>query len=48
MLLIEFKKGIEYLKKAMIYTHRIDYLLAGDDSDETFLERLKKDLDEKR
>jgi len=42
----EFKKGIELIKNAQIYAHRIDYLLSGDDGEETFHERLKEDLDE--
>ena len=40
----EFKNGVELIKKAQIYTHRIDWLLSGDDGEETFLERLKSDL----
>ena len=43
----EFKKGIEYLKKAEIYTQRIDWLLAGDDGEDTFHKRLKEDLENK-
>lgn len=41
----EFKKAIEYLKKAEIYTQRIDWLVSGDDGEETFHKRLKEDLD---
>lgn len=33
------------LRKAAIYTHRIDWLFAGDDGPETFIFRLKKELD---
>lgn len=40
----EFKKGLKYLRLAYIYTQRIDWLIAGDDGDDTFLERLKEDL----
>ena len=40
----EFKKGLEYLYKAYVYTQRIDWFLSGDDSEETFHERLKEDL----
>lgn len=40
-----FKEGVEILRKAEVYAHRIDWLLSGDDGDETFLERLKEDLD---
>ncbi len=41
----EFKKAYALLRMAEIYAHRIDWLLAGDDGEETFLERLKQDLD---
>lgn len=40
----EFKKGVELLKKAQVYAQRIDWLLSGDDGEETFHERLKEDL----
>lgn len=42
----EFKKGVELLKKAEAYANRIDYLLSGDDGEEEFHKRLKKDLEE--
>ena len=41
----KFKEAISIIRKASIYMHRIDWLLSGDDGDETFLERLKDDLD---
>ena len=41
----KFKEAVIILRKAAIYTQRIDWLLSGDDGEETFLERLKKDLD---
>jgi hypothetical protein len=41
----EFKKGYEFLRKAEIYAQRMDWLFAGDDGNETFLERLKEELD---
>lgn len=40
----EFKKGAEIIKLAQIYMHRIDWLLSGDDGEESFLTRLKKEL----
>jgi hypothetical protein len=40
----EFKKGIEFLRKAQIYAHRIDYLLSGDDGEDSFVRRLNEDL----
>ena len=44
-ILAEFKKGYELLRKAEIYAQRMDWLFAGDDGNETFLERLKEELD---
>lgn len=41
----EFKKGYEMLRKAEIYAQRIDWYLAGDDSENSFMKRLKEDLD---
>jgi hypothetical protein len=43
----EFKKGVELLKLAQIYAHRIDWLVSGDDGNESFLKRLKEDLNKK-
>lgn len=40
----KFKEGVDLLKKAEVYTQRIDWLLSGDDGEETFLRRLKEDL----
>jgi restriction endonuclease S subunit len=40
----EFKKGIEILKQAYVYAQRIDWLISGDDGEDTFHERLKHDL----
>ena len=41
----EFKLAVWYLKQAMVYTQRIDWLLSGDDGEETFHQRLKRDLE---
>ena len=41
-----FKDGIKALRKAYIYTQRIDWLVSGDDSEESFIERLNKELEE--
>jgi len=41
-----FNKAVEYLKKARIYTQRIDWFLSGDDGEENFLKRLKEELNE--
>lgn len=40
----EFKIGVELLRRAEVYAHRIDWLLSGDDGEETFLRRLELDL----
>jgi hypothetical protein len=40
----KFKEGLEILRKAEIYAQRIDWLISGDDGEESFLERLKEDL----
>ena len=42
----EFRKGIELLKKAELNAQRIDWLLSGDDGEDSFHERLKEDLEE--
>lgn len=40
----EFKKAVKYLSIAYVYAQRVDWLVSGDDSEESFMERLKKDL----
>lgn len=42
----EFKVGVALLKKAQIYAHRIDWLVSGDDGEDSFRERLAEDLQE--
>lgn len=42
----EFKRGLKILRQAYIYAHRIDYLLAGDDGEDSFLKRTKKELED--
>lgn len=42
----EFRKGIDILKKAQVYAHRIDWLMSGDDGEENFHKRLKEELKE--
>lgn len=42
----EFRETLYLLKAARTRVHRIDWLVSGDDSEETFLERLKEDLKE--
>jgi len=38
------RKDIELLNEAYVLTQRLDWLLSGDDSEETFFERLKEDM----
>jgi hypothetical protein len=40
----KFKEAVNYLKLAAIYAQRIDWLMAGDDGEETFLKRLEEDI----
>lgn len=42
--LAEFRKAVEILKQAEVYAQRIDWLLSGDDGEESFHKRLKEDL----
>lgn len=42
----EFKTGLDILRKAFVYAHRIDYLVSGDDGEESFHERLKEELEQ--
>ena len=39
-----FKDGVKALRKAAIYANRIDWLLSGDDGEESLKERLEKEL----
>ena len=41
----KFKEGLDILRKAEVYAQRIDWLVSGDDGEESFLERLKEDLE---
>jgi hypothetical protein len=40
----EFKRAVYFLRKAQIYAHRVDYLLSGDDGEESFLKTLDEEL----
>ena len=42
----EFRKGVDVLKKAQVYAKRIDWLISGDDGEESFHKGLKKKLKE--
>ncbi len=41
-----FKLAILNLRVAFAFTHRIDYFLSGDDSEDSFLNKLNEDLEE--
>lgn len=41
----EFRKAVRILKQAEVYAERIDWLLSGDDGEETFHKRLKAELE---
>lgn len=41
----EFEKAVKILKEAAVYAQRIDWLVSGDDGEETFHKRLKNDLE---
>ena len=40
-----FKEAIEVLKKAEIYTQRIDWYLSGDDGEDSLVSRLKSEFE---
>ena len=42
----KFKIAIKYLKIAQIYTKRIEWLLSGDDGEDSFHERLREELED--
>ena len=44
----KFSKGLEIIRQAAIYLNRIDYLLSGDDGEDSFHRRLNKELEENR
>ena len=40
----KFQKTVSLLRQARIYVQRIDWLVSGDDGEETFLRRLMQEL----
>ena len=40
----QFKIAIEHLRKAKVYLHRIDWLISGDNDENSFHERLFEDF----
>jgi len=41
----KFKEAVVLLRQAEIYAQRIDWLISADDGPETFLKKLKEDLE---
>ena len=41
----EFQKGLLLLRQAHVYAQRIDWLVSGDDGEDSFHNRLKHDLE---
>lgn len=41
----KIKENIGYLKRAYIFTQRIDWFISGDDCEENFYERLKEEIE---
>lgn len=46
--IVQFKEAVVALRTAYIYAHRVDYLLSGDDGNESFITRLKEELQDVR
>ena len=42
----KMKDAVKALKIAQVYAQRVDWLLSGDDGEESFLRRLEKELNE--
>jgi hypothetical protein len=42
----EFRKGLQALRVAQVYAQRIDWLVSGDDGEDSFISRLERDLKE--
>jgi len=40
----EFKRGLLILRQAHVYAQRIDWLVSGDDGEDSFHRRLQNDL----
>jgi hypothetical protein len=45
-IIAEFLHGLRVLRQAEVYAQRIDWLLSGDDNEDSFHRRLQQDLDE--
>jgi hypothetical protein len=42
----EFAEAVRLIRRARVYIHRIDWLVSGDDDEDSFHKRLKEDLQE--
>jgi hypothetical protein len=42
--LAKLKETVDQVRKAAIMAHRVDYLVCGDDGEDTFFKRLDNDL----
>ena len=42
----KFREAVTQLRRAYVYAQRIDWLVSGDDGEESFHHRLEKDLSE--
>lgn len=40
----EFERAVKLLRQAFVYAHRIDWLISGDDGEDTFHQRLAHEL----
>jgi len=40
----KFKEAVKVLRMAQIYAHRVDWLIRGDDGEETFIRKLDNEL----
>lgn len=41
--MVEFRNALHFLRLAQIYTQRIDWLMSGDDGEDSFHSRLQKE-----
>ena len=41
----KFKEGADLCRQAQVFAQRIDWLVSGDDGEDTFHKRLKEDLE---
>jgi hypothetical protein len=44
----QFKVGLQALREAQVYAQRIDWLVSGDDGEQSFLVRLADELEQLR